>query len=64
MDGQTLVNLEIFCNNADGGLSGKDLYFFVSTGMLNLRVFLSYVILWRSTTCDFQVHCSNILIAV
>lgn len=27
MDGQTMVNLEIFCNNADGGPSGEGLYF-------------------------------------
>lgn len=27
MDGQTLVNLEIFSNNVDGGLSGMRLPF-------------------------------------
>lgn len=47
MDGQTLVNLEIFSNNVDGGLSGKHaffmflcwiIFFFVSNGLFQMQI--------------------------
>ena len=62
MDGQTLINLEIFNNNADGGSTGDPqepfLYIENDNNIVVLYcVFLSLIFL-------FQEHYSNILIIV
>lgn len=70
IDGQTLVNLEIFSNNADGGPSGKFLHLLhfkqttLAYDFLYFALILSYVISKSLILLDFQVHCTNFLITV
>ena len=64
MDGQTLINLEIFGNNADGGKTGKCL-FYPST--LNFTIYFRCKFQYaavKSVLLEFQVHYTNILITV
>lgn len=44
MDGQTLVNLEIFSNNADGGPSGKCLPLVGECSLCNAYIIITIVI--------------------
>ena len=66
MDGQTLVNLEIFSNNADGGTSGECLLFsFLENTQAHLSiVLLKLVMLTCYVLLELQVLYTGILITV
>lgn len=60
MDGQTLVNLEIFSNNADGGQSGASM---MIQELCIILLEIQCVIL-KSILLNFQVHYTSILTTV